>query len=83
MFDVPLTAPNSVYTPRTTQVDFSASKAFTLGRLRLNPKMDIFNAFNSDDFQNVQTLQYGAAAYFRPTTILQARIIRVGVDMSW
>ena len=45
--------------------------------------MDIFNALNSDDFQGVQTLQYGAAAYFRPSTILQARIIRVGVDIKW
>ena len=81
--NVPLTAPNSVYTPRTTQLDLSASKSFNFGRFRLNPKMDIFNALNSDDFQGVQTLQYGAAAYFRPSTILQARIIRVGVDMTW
>ena len=81
--NVPLTPPNSVLSPRTTQVDFSASKAFNFNRFRVSPKMDVFNAFNSDDYQNVQTLQYGAAAYGRPTTILQGRIVRVGADVSW
>ena len=81
--NVPLKAPNSVYSPRTTQLDLSASKSVNIGRLRFQPKLDVFNALNADDFQDVQTLQYGAAAYFRPITILQGRIIRVGADMSW
>ena len=81
--NVPLTAPNTVLSPRTTQVDFSASKAFHFGRMRVSPKMDVFNAFNSDDYQNVQTLQYGTLTYGRPTTILQGRIVRVGADVSW
>jgi hypothetical protein len=31
----------------------------------------------------VSTVQYGAAAYNRPSVILQGRIIRIGVDASW
>ncbi len=81
--NVPLTAPGTVFTPRTTQVDFSASKTLNLGRLRIQPKLDLFNAFNSDDFQAVSTLQHLAAAYMRPTTILQGRIIRLGADLNW
>lgn len=50
---------------------------------RINPKLDIFNAFNSDDYTSVTSTQYGGATYLRPTSILQGRIIRVGIHTSW
>lgn len=80
---VPLVAPETEYTPRITQVDFSVSKSFEFGKVRLNPKLDLFNALNSDDYTAVATAQYGAATYMRPSTILQGRIIRFGVDLKW
>ena len=49
----------------------------------MTPKLDLFNALNSDDYTSVTTVQYGAATYMRPSTILQGRIIRVGVDVTW
>ena len=58
-------------------------KNFNLGHIRVNPKLDIFNAFNSDDYTGVSTMQFGAATYERPSTILQGRIIRIGVDVKW
>lgn len=81
--NVPLVAPNTVYAPRLNQVDFSVSKAFSVNRLRISPKLDVFNAFNSDDFTDVQNLQWGAATFMRPTVILQGRIIRLGADRTW
>jgi Carboxypeptidase regulatory-like domain len=81
--NVPLIAPQLEYTPRTNQVDFAVNKAFNVGRTRFMPKLDIFNAFNSDDYTGVSTMQYGAATYERPSTILQGRIIRIGVDVKW
>ncbi len=83
LISVPLVAPNTEYTPRINQVDFSASKSFDLGRLRVIPKLDIFNALNSDDYSSVETLLFGAAAYQRPSVILQGRIIRLGADVRW
>lgn len=80
---VPLTAPETEYTPRINQVDFSVSKSFEFGAVRLNPKLDIFNALNSDDYTAVSSTQWGAATYFRPSTILQGRIIRFGIDARW
>lgn len=80
---VPLVAPETEFTPRINQVDFSASKSFNFGTIRLTPKLDIFNALNSDDYTSVQTAQFGAATYMRPSVILQARIVRVGVDVRW
>ena len=80
---VPLVAPETEYTPRINQFDFSVSKSFEFGAIRVTPKLDIFNALNSDDYTAVVTTQYAAATYMRPSTILQGRIIRFGVDVRW
>jgi len=80
---VPLVAPETEFTPRINQVDFSVSKSFEFGKFRVNPKLDLFNALNSDDYTNVATTQFGAATYMRPSTILQGRIVRVGADLRW
>jgi hypothetical protein len=80
---VPLVAPETEYTPRINQVDLSFSKRVQAAGLSILPKIDFFNALNSDDYSSVSTVQFGAAAYKRPSVILQGRIIRVGVDMTW
>jgi hypothetical protein len=80
---VPLVAPETEFTPRINQVDFSVSKKFNFGAINMTPKMDLFNALNSDDYSSVTTVQYGAAAYMQPSVIIQGRIIRVGVDVTW
>ena len=50
---------------------------------RATPRLDLFNALNSDDYTAVATTQFGAATYMRPSTILQGRIIRIGADVRW
>ena len=81
--NVPLTAPETEYMPRVNQVDFSVSKSFIVRNFKLAPKLDIFNALNSDDFTSISTAQYGAAAYLQPTVVLQGRLIRLGMDLTW
>jgi hypothetical protein len=81
--NLPLVAPQTEYTPRINQVDFSASKTFQVSFFRIQPKIDLFNMLNSDDYTGVSTMQFGAAAYQRPSTILQGRVIRVGADVKW
>jgi hypothetical protein len=80
---VPLVAPETEFTPRINQFDFSASKSLEFGAIRLTPKLDLFNALNSDDYTAVSSTQFGAATYMRPSVILQGRIIRIGVNASW
>ena len=80
---VPLVAPETEYTPRINQFDFSVSKSLEFGKARFTPKLDVFNALNSDDYTGVTTTQFGAATYMRPSTILQGRIVRLGVDVRW
>jgi hypothetical protein len=81
--NVPLIAPQLEYTPRINQVDFALNKSFNVGHTRFMPKLDIFNMFNSDDYTAVSTMQFATATYKRPATILQGRIIRIGVDVKW
>jgi hypothetical protein len=81
--DIPIVPPNTEFTPRVNQVDFAIQKAFRINRFSINPKMDVFNALNSDDYTSVSTMQFGAAAYQRPSVILQGRIIRIGADVKW
>ena len=38
---------------------------------------------NSDRWSSVTTAQFGAATYLQPSTIMQARLIRVGIESSW
>lgn len=81
--NVPLYAPQTEYTPRINQFDFALSRVVRIGNWRINPKLDIFNAFNSDDYTAVSNMQYGAATYQQPSVILQGRIIRLGAEVNW
>jgi hypothetical protein len=42
-------------TPRTNQVDFGITKRIKIGRVRIDPKLDMFNALNSHDYYSVTT----------------------------
>jgi hypothetical protein len=81
--NVPLRAPQTEYMPRINQLDLSLAKTVTVRGMRIAPKVDVFNALNSDRWSTVATAQFGTAAYLRPTTILQGRLFRVGVETTW
>jgi hypothetical protein len=97
-FNVPLVAPDTEQTPRLNQVDFALSKRISVGRLKFEPKLDVFNALNSSDYftvrsttfqptavAGVSTLGPGGTptAYLAPSSILQGRLIRFGANVSW
>jgi hypothetical protein len=81
--NIPLVAPGTEFTPRTNQVDFGVSKNFKVSNISVTPKLDLFNALNSDDYTAVASTQYGAATYLQPSVILQGRLVRIGVDVKW
>jgi len=45
-------------TPRTNQVDFGIAKRLKFGRIRIDPKIDMFNALNSDDYYSVTSTTF-------------------------
>ena len=81
--NVPLRAPETEFMPRYNQLDLSFSKVFNVRGFRILPKVDIFNALNSDRWSTVTTAQFGARTYLQPSTIMQGRLIRVGFEATF
>jgi hypothetical protein len=97
-FAVPLDAPGTLLTPRVNQLDLSFSKRITIGSIKFDPKIDFFNALNSDDYFTVRGTVYSpttnaalttpvtrgsAGTYLQPSSILQGRLIRLGAVVTW
>ena len=94
---VPLDKPNTLLTPRLNQLDLSIAKRITVGHFRIDPKLDVFNALNSDDFFTVRSTTYtltatGAApsavngssgSYLLPGSIIQGRLLRIAAVVNW
>jgi hypothetical protein len=94
---VPLVSPNTQLTPRLNQVDFSIAKRIIIGRFKFDPKIDIFNALNSDDYFTVRSTTYtltapgkqptalngSSGSYLLPGSILQGRIVRIAAVVNW
>lgn len=79
--NVQLVAPGSKLLKRHNQVDLRLKRPIQLGRLNLEAQFDAYNAFNSGVvLSQVQT--YGANLD-KPATILQARLIRLGLQAKW
>jgi hypothetical protein len=97
-FSVPLVAPGTEMTPRLNQLDLAVSKRVNVGRMKVEPKLDIFNLLNSSDYFTVRSTTFqptsvagvpalGAGgtptAYLAPSSILQGRLLRIGANITW
>ena len=80
---VPLVAPGTEFLPRVRQLDLSFSKIFRVGRTGITGQVDIFNAGNSSAVAAVASTLYNTAAYNRPSSVLQGRMIRLGTQVRW
>ena len=68
--------PGSKYYDRVSTLDFSVARVFKTGRLRISPKLDIFNSLNANPV-TAETLTVGSALG-RPTAVLNPRLMRLG-----
>jgi len=55
---VPLDPTGVTLTPRTNQVDFGVAKRLKFGRVRFDPRIDLFNAFNSYAYYSVVSTSF-------------------------
>jgi hypothetical protein len=76
-----LLVPNTVYGPRTTQLDLRMSKIFRMRGTRASINFDLANLLNRNDILGVSTT-YGAA-WQTPTTILDPRLFKLGVQFDF
>ena len=80
---VPLVAPGTEFLPRLRQLDLSIAKWFQMGRARLQGQMDVFNIANASTVASYASTNFDTAAYLRPSTVLQGRMLRLGVQVKW
>jgi hypothetical protein len=84
--NIPLIAPGKEMTPRLNQLDLSFSKRVNLERVRIEPRVDLFNAFNSSAYYSVRSLVYSTAStatYKLPGSVLLGRLVRLGVNVNF
>ncbi len=89
--------PGKELTPRVTQVDLSVSKRIMIRGWKIDPKIDIFNALNSDDYFTVRSTTYTPVAnsslatglngsggtYMLPASVIQGRLLRIAAVVNW
>jgi outer membrane receptor protein involved in Fe transport len=84
---VELMKPFALLGGHTKQLDLRVGKAFsTSGKARVRLSLDVYNVFNSSDWQTIATrLSSNAAAnrWQRPTLILQARYFQIGTQIDF
>ena len=77
---IDIVGPNSLFVDRRNELDLRFGKILRAGRSRSVVSLDIFNALNSDA---VLTENYNYAVWQRPTSILNARVLKISVQFDF
>ena len=72
---------NTEFEDRLSRVDIRVAKNIQVGRVRLQPRLDLYNVFNANTVLRVNTT-FGSALH-RPLSVLAARFIKVGLDVRF
>jgi hypothetical protein len=80
---VPLVAPGTEFLPRLNQLDLSFAKNFQINGYRLQGQVDVFNVANSNFVTAYRSTNFGTAAYQQPSSVLQGRMFRLGMQVRW
>ena len=79
---VELIEPNLFYTEgRNTQVNFRLTRRFQLGSMRIEPQLDVFNAFNANEVLVMNT-RYGTS-WQNVTGVLAPRLFKFGLQVNF
>ena len=78
---VNIIAPNSLFEPRWNQLDIRFSRRFAIGKVRFEPRADVYNLFNS--VTAIGSIGGYGAAWLRPTDVLTARLAKFGVQVDF
>ncbi|MBI3490314.1 MAG: hypothetical protein HY047_00700, partial [Acidobacteria bacterium] len=78
---VPLLKPGTKYLDRWNQVDVRLAKKFKVRQVNLQGQLDIFNVLNSSSI--LTSNETFGSSLDRPATILQGRLLAVGMQLSF
>lgn len=73
--------PNTMFENRYNQIDLRLSRLFRFNRLRIQPRLDMYNLTNSAAV--IGSIAGYGAAWLRPTEILTARLVKLGAQVDW
>ena len=80
---VPLVVPGTEFLPRQNQLDLSFAKWFQVTGVRVQGQADIFNVFNKNYAQAYRSTNFGTTSYLQPSSVMQGRMFRLGVQLKW
>ena len=80
---MPLVAPGTEFLPRINQLDLSFAKWFQIGSYRVQGQADIFNLANQNYAIAYRSTNFATASYLQPSSVLQGRMVRLGVQLRW
>jgi hypothetical protein len=80
-----LMPPDVYFIPYQTKVDLRFMKRFTFGTTRIAPSVDIFNLLNANTVTGIVNTCCSTAVngYQTPTSVMQARQVRIGAQVDW
>ena len=78
---IALIQPFSQFENRLTKFDIRVAKTFPVNRLRIQPRLDLYNLFNSNTITSINTT-FGPA-FRRPLSILDGRFAKIGVQVDF
>jgi len=79
----PLLPPGTEKSDRIKQLDLTVGKWMTIGRVRVQPELSVFNLLNNIAVYAVRSMNFGTSSYLQPSTTLQPRLVRLGVQVKW
>jgi len=78
-----LEAERATFVERINQLDFKLARRFQVGRVTLLPVVEVFNLNNSDAIISYVTTNALSASYLAPNSIMQGRMLGVGLTARW
>lgn len=78
-----LEAERDTFVERINQLDFKLSRRFQIGKATLLPVVEVFNVNNSDAIISYVTTNALSASFLAPNSIMQGRMLGVGLTTRW
>ena len=81
---VNLVTPGTLYGDRVNELDLRVSKLLKFGRTRTKISLDLYNALNANPVLTYnQTYSPTATTWLNPTSVLAARVIKIGASLDF
>ena len=76
--------PGSLYGDRVNELDLRFSKILKYGRTRTKISLDLYNALNANPVLTYnQTYSPTATTWLTPTSVLAARVMKIGASIDF